>query len=151
MKKTLLLLSFLFSVLGYAQRDLASAPTSEEEYNYVTKGYKVQVESGLDMKKGYDFDRLFEEKIGNYRFEISILIRTVQKEVAAIMVKTTSSVSGRTYYFCIPHGNPGLSSRYQSAMAEWDSSITKAYAYLMSSKFGEILPVALELEKKLKK
>lgn len=27
--------------------------TTEEEYNYLTKGYAIQVSSGLDMKKGY--------------------------------------------------------------------------------------------------
>lgn len=26
--------------------------TTQEEYNYITKGYKIQLESGLDMKKG---------------------------------------------------------------------------------------------------
>ncbi len=30
-----------------------SQSTTQEEYNYITKGYKIQVESGLDMKKGY--------------------------------------------------------------------------------------------------
>ena len=27
--------------------------TTEEEYNYITKGYQIQLSSGLDMKKGY--------------------------------------------------------------------------------------------------
>jgi hypothetical protein len=27
--------------------------TTNEEYNYLTKGHKIQIESGLDMKKGY--------------------------------------------------------------------------------------------------
>ncbi len=30
--------------------------TTLEEYNYVTKGYHVQLTSGLDMKKGYEFE-----------------------------------------------------------------------------------------------
>lgn len=30
------------------------AQTTDEEYNYVTKGLKIQMESGLDMKKGYE-------------------------------------------------------------------------------------------------
>lgn len=25
--------------------------TTQEEYNYITKGYKIQLDSGLDMKK----------------------------------------------------------------------------------------------------
>ena len=43
---TLFLLAFIPAIV-FAQ------PTTQEEYNYVTKGLKIQKESGLDMKKGY--------------------------------------------------------------------------------------------------
>jgi hypothetical protein len=46
MKSIFLLVLFLFSLHSFSQ-------TSTEEYNYVTKGLKIQMESGLDMKKGY--------------------------------------------------------------------------------------------------
>jgi hypothetical protein len=34
------------------QEATGQAPTTEEEYNYLTKGYAIQISSGLDMKKG---------------------------------------------------------------------------------------------------
>ena len=40
------------------------AQTTVEEYNYVSKGYKVQLESGLDMKKGYEMIDLNNVAIG---------------------------------------------------------------------------------------
>jgi len=36
-----------------------NAQTTQEEYNYVIKGYKTQVETGLDMKKGYSLKELY--------------------------------------------------------------------------------------------
>ena len=56
MKKiTFILAAFLLIFLSGAARLYAQTTitTTEEEYNYITKGYKVQFESGLDMKKGY--------------------------------------------------------------------------------------------------
>ena len=48
MKEVLLLLTcmFLFACFSFSQ-------TTLEEYNYISKGYKIQLESGLDMKRGY--------------------------------------------------------------------------------------------------
>lgn len=48
MKTNILLTLLSVSVVVQAQ-------TSLEEYNYMVKGYKIQIESGLDMKKGYEF------------------------------------------------------------------------------------------------
>lgn len=46
--KYLLTASLLaFSLVVFGQ-------TTMEEYNYLTKGYKIQQESGLDMKRGYE-------------------------------------------------------------------------------------------------
>ena len=48
MKKILLLLIVLFvSTYSFSH-------TTEEEYSYVTKGLKIQIDGGLDMKKGYE-------------------------------------------------------------------------------------------------
>ena len=58
MKKVLVLLVAITSIainqaIAQSENNQLPAPTTEEEYNYLTKGYKIQVESGLDMKKGY--------------------------------------------------------------------------------------------------
>jgi hypothetical protein len=153
MKKLFLILiaSFTLNSNIYSQDINPSAPTTEEEYNYVTKGYKVQTESGLDMKKGYDFGEIAEETIGDYKFTVMCLIRVPKKEVAALLVKTKSANSGKTYYFCIPHDNLELSERYYQDLSGWDYNITKAYSYLISTKLSEIVALANEMEKKLKK
>jgi len=52
---TKLLLSIaLFASFNIYGQSIKTLGTTLEEYNYITKGYKVQIESGLDMKKGYD-------------------------------------------------------------------------------------------------
>lgn len=48
MKKSILIFALLLSAVTFLK-----AQTTEEEYNFVTIGFKVQLESGLDMKKGY--------------------------------------------------------------------------------------------------
>ena len=68
MKQLYLLLILMTSSSLVAQLDSTlarSVPTTMEEYNYMTKGYKIQVESGLDMKKGYFIEDMGEHKIGN--------------------------------------------------------------------------------------
>ncbi|MBA4196035.1 MAG: hypothetical protein C0459_00645 [Chitinophaga sp.] len=87
---------------------ILNAQTSLDEYNYVTKGYKVQIESGLDSKVGYKLS-----DIGNKRFSlgsvtIKKLIRTTNNSIAAYMIIYTPNSGGSTQYFCIPHPNSSL-------------------------------------------
>ena len=128
-----------------------STPTTETEYNYITKGYKIQVSSGLDMKAGYTFENIDIVKIGTYTYEIKALVRNEKQEIAALMVITKSNSSGITYYFCIPHGNSDLNQRYYNDLSTWDKSITTPYAYMMSTKFESMMNKYVELGKKLKK
>jgi hypothetical protein len=56
MKKLLLISVFtLQSIFSFSQNEDHPYGTTLEEYNYVTKGYAVQIEQGLDMKAGYEF------------------------------------------------------------------------------------------------
>ena len=153
MKKLFLILISGFALTSniYSQDINSSDPTTEEEYNYVTKGYKAQIESGFDMKKGYDFGEILEENLGDYQFTVMCLIRVSKKEIAALLVKTKSANSGKTYYFCIPHDNPELNEKYYQDLSGWDYSITKAYSYLMSTKLSDMYALTNEMEKKLKK
>jgi hypothetical protein len=90
-----------------------SAQTTLEEYNYITKGYKIQMESGLDMKKGYllqDLKTVVCKSGGWTRtFNFKNLIRIRENKVCAIMVEYIKYGQKRnnqwekTYtYFCIP-------------------------------------------------
>lgn len=82
------------------------AQTTIEEYNYVTKGYKVQEESGLDMKKGYLLEMITNEYKQERIAELRVLYRlkdTNKKEVAAYMLIYKRSGSNNVEYICVPH------------------------------------------------
>lgn len=82
--------------------------TTQEEYNYITKGYKVQLESGLDMKKGYFFKELNGGKTTKgsekRQCEFKALYRENSNKPCAILMvyKRTDISNGAEYYLCIP-------------------------------------------------
>jgi len=86
----------------------AFGQTTEEEYNYLTKGYKIQKESGLDMKKGYNL-QLFKFYKPNgipSGWEFSGLFHDGEKVPCAILAvfKKINFDNELEYekYFCIP-------------------------------------------------
>lgn len=99
MKKSLFLAFFLLIVAasGISQ-------TSIEEYNYVTRGYKVQQESGLDMKKGYEFEDLNTQTAGVRKAALKKLVKVNagKRQTAAYMV-IYQKEQGPKEYFCIPN------------------------------------------------
>lgn len=140
-------LFLLILISGYAQPSSIPAPTTEEEYNYLTKGYRVQIESGLDMKKGYTFIDMGEVKQGLYTFQFKNLLRVEKNELAGMLVITKSEVSGKSYYICIPINNAELLSRYYNDINVWDESLTTAYCYVISAYLASVTSAAFELEK----
>jgi len=96
---TTFLLVSIFS-FGFSQT------TTEEEYNWMTKGYQVMVTSGLDMKKGYYFDesQAYSDGSGSYSFNYKFLRREKDKSLAGVSIVAKSTVSGKTYYFGMPIG-----------------------------------------------
>ena len=113
-----LLLSVLCSVTAISQ-------TTIEEYNYVTKGYKVQLESGLDMKKGYRFEDIhsihIEYSNGVIReTDFKALLRDGQKLPAAILCIYTHPDNNMKDYICIP--------QFNSSKEVWDSTYSKISA-----------------------
>lgn len=80
--------------------------TTLEEYNYITKGYKVQIESGLDMKKGYLFEDVYSQKSGERLAELKVLyrIKETKKEIAAYLLKY-SKEGNEPEYLCVPNPN----------------------------------------------
>lgn len=94
MKKILLLLIVLFvSTYSFSH-------TTEEEYSYVTKGLKIQIDGGLDMKKGYELKTVKVLNSNLKRAELGQLIRTSDKSIACYWLKFTNF---KTYYFCLPN------------------------------------------------
>lgn len=104
----------MMSIASYAQ-------TTLEEYNYVTKGYQIQKESGLDMKKGYrlielhqnstiiktktDVRLLGSDKYANVKRAMSFrgLYRDGENAPCAIMIAYKRLDNGFVQYLCVPH------------------------------------------------
>jgi len=82
--------------------------TSLEEYNYVTRGYKIQVESGLDMKKGYQFEDIDKQTTKEREAVLKVLYRIKEgnKVIAAYLIIYKRS-GLPTEYICIPNPNSG--------------------------------------------
>lgn len=149
------IVSLILSSTGYAQPSrrthTEAAPTTEEEYNYLTRGYATQVADGLDMKKGYHFTgRMENRQVGNYTFTMKVLMRDATDEVAGILVIVHSNAWNKTYYLCIPHGNDALENRCLADLNAWDKPITQAYCALISAGFGELMSEAYEMKKQIK-
>jgi hypothetical protein len=100
MKKILTFTLLFISFYSFSQ-NITVAPTSIEEFNYLTKGYKVQIESGLDMKKGYSFKLLGTYKQGARNFEFKGLYRDSENKPCAILV-VYAFEGYQTQYYCIP-------------------------------------------------
>ena len=87
---------------------ICKAQTTQEEYNYITKGYAVQIESGLDMKKGYTFVDYGKWGLthGDEHRECIFkgLVRAGQVKPCAIMMiyRRTDVTNGVAWYICIP-------------------------------------------------
>lgn len=123
-----------FSLLAQLDTSIIHAvPTTLEEYNYMTKGYKIQVESGLDMKKGYYFNEIGEHQIGNYHFTIKNLVRENLRQLAGTLIISRSDVTSKVYYSAIPVNNPELMKLYASEIAKWDDGLTGAYCQIISA------------------
>ena len=99
-----LIVSFLFYILFCIS---AFSQTTEEEYNYITKVYKIQIESGLDMKKGYRFEEIAEHYTTNNTnvrrtCKFLALYRLGQLKPCAVLCIYTRSDNGFKDYICIP-------------------------------------------------
>ncbi len=98
MKKNLLIALLLLSISAFGQ-------TTQDEYNYLSKEYKILKDSFPPMKKGYSFVAAtkaltaFGDTVRNVSF-YGLLRKGQTKPVATLM--TYNKANGQTSYFCIP-------------------------------------------------
>jgi hypothetical protein len=120
--------------------------TSIDEYNYMTKGYRIQKSSGLDMKRGYELSNIQDITKGSYSFSFNSLIRSEKNELAGILIIAYSNVSGRTYYLGMPINNPDLQPDFEGDVRSWDESMTTAYAQAVSELYSNTV-LRLKMER----
>ena len=84
--------------------------TTEEEYNYITKGYQIQLSSGLDMKKGYAVGNEILFVDGAYDIKLIPIYKVVNNEnvLVGYVCNALSRVWNKTYWFGFPIGNKAL-------------------------------------------
>ncbi len=102
MKKLFLLLFILGTGLAYAQ-------TTQDEYNYLTKGWLSMQQQGMGMKAGYataDKGKYVSE-YGGYNLEVSILnlTRTADNSNAGYIIMIHDTKKNNTQYFGVPTKN----------------------------------------------
>lgn len=79
----------------------SNAQTTQEEFNYCSKGYKIQIESGLDMKKGYSIGFVGHHFVGEIATEYKELYRENEEYPCAWILYLHHG--GNSYYLCLPH------------------------------------------------
>lgn len=124
-------LFLLLCVISYtfASSQIKKGTTSEEEFNYMSKGYKAQIESGLDMKTGYTVDSGTDIKSGTYNFTYIkfFKITTNENVLVGTIVKAKSNNYGNTYWFCIPVNNDILLKKSFIEINKLDEPMTTAF------------------------
>ena len=119
MKKSILLLFFL-SIINLMYGKYIKGVTTEEEYLYMSKGYKVAVESGLDLKTGYAIGKTYSQTISIYSFEYKTLLKVSGQDtsevgyIVKIFAKTLFGPS--TYWYGVPMGNQTLMDQFFASL-----------------------------------
>jgi len=133
MKTILVTILIFISITVFAQ-------TTELEYNYMTKGYKIQQQAGLDMKRGYKFiNKYFWDGQGYYKYYSFVfmdLIREKDNSFAGTLLVAKSGISGKTYYLCIPIFNYELNEKFQEALLTFDKRMSKAFFMASSERMA---------------
>ena len=100
MKYTLSSSCLLFFVV------IAFSQTTLEEYKYLTKGYKIQVESGLDIKEGYEMKyghtTIHRKSSFNRNIEFKYLYRVEEEYPCATLLIMERTDTDYKDYLCIP-------------------------------------------------
>jgi len=111
--KTLLILTGLLAITLLLQ-----SQTTKEEYDYIVKGYKIQLENKLDMKSGYkfiDYDT-WGIDYGKFKRKVTFkgLVREGEDKPCALLMILERTDRDYEEYLCIPH--------YDSPEEIWDKS-----------------------------
>jgi hypothetical protein len=99
MKKLFIL--FIFFIISIQGRSQTVTPTTEEEFNMATTGYKMYLQMGLAMKPGYRVVDLKEIEYGERKMVLKGLYRPTELKPCALIIAYTR-LRGAPEYYCIP-------------------------------------------------
>lgn len=124
-------LTLTFSMVFF----ISHSQTTMTEYNYLVKGYKIQQESGLDMKKGYTLYKYGDwgKNYGNFERKTTFyaLFREKENKPCALLVILERTDTDYKRYACIPeyHSSKDV---WNAAYKDWQNTdLTSAYAWGM--------------------
>lgn len=99
MKKLLFL--FALSIFTFEGISQSVTPTTEEEFNMATTGYKMYLQMGLPLKPGYRIVDLKEFEYGDRKMVLKGLYRPTELKVCALIIAYTK-LRGAPEYYCVP-------------------------------------------------
>jgi hypothetical protein len=128
MKKHILIIFALLSI-NCANAQNKKAAATAEEYSYMSRGYKVQEQSGLEMKKGYTTRKPIIIDQGNYAFTYIALHRGEGVDAPFIgwIIKAEVKAYKNTFWYCIPQDNEDALATSFSQILAADEEMTKAF------------------------
>ena len=138
-RKIAMIAAFTFCGYTFAQS------TTQQEFLYMTKGLKTQIESGLDMKNGYELKGIREVEQENYIFYFQALLRKEKKDkVAGVVVIAKNKITSELSFKAIPVVNEDKNEKevfkaYTKLFAEnsnWNNDINKEYVVAASMVLG---------------
>lgn len=110
MKRFLLLLLFI-PAFSIAQEKVS---TSEEEYKYLTEGYKLQQSNGSDLKSGYEIVKIEENQANGYSITYSLFNHKESQQTKALSIVLTKDKDkkDKMIYLCLPFNNTDLFTKF---------------------------------------
>ena len=112
---------------GSKKPTLFATPTTEEEYNYMSKGYGNALAQGADLKKGYSVnDKIEPTYSGKYNFKFIPFYRS-DKSFVGIIVKAHSDNSNKDYWYCLPLKNEALFQNFCTSVSELDELMLNSF------------------------
>lgn len=129
MKKITTTILLIAAVVSFSFAQTKTSATTEEEYNYMTKGYQMQLAGGLDMKKGYDVGIETTFTIGTYNFKFIPLYKVVGTEniLVGYICKAVSTTWNHVYWYGFPISNTELLNRTFTSINTLDETMTTAF------------------------
>lgn len=106
MKNIFFLLLFLFVLQMYSQEKVI---TTQEEYNYLTRGYSQDVKEN-HVKAGYILEKFYHKNYQEFSFEYYYFNHIASGKTKAILViaKKEKGDNDKVKYICFPFNNPDL-------------------------------------------